>query len=107
VSGAARRHSKRWTVFKRDRGLCHYCGRFTPFTTTSGPGTGTVDHIVPLRLGGAKANDNLVWACSECNHDKDDTLPACTCRLCDAALRVALTLLPAPPPDPGFTPGDG
>ncbi len=49
-------------VFRRDNHTCQYCGRHTPDPT--------IDHVVPRRLGGAHAWENLVTACSTCNHRK-------------------------------------
>ena len=54
-------------VFKRDRGICQYCG------TTSGPMT--IDHVVPRSHGGSDTWDNLVCACARCNNIKDDMTP--------------------------------
>ncbi len=49
-------------VFRRDNYTCQYCGRHTPEPT--------VDHVIPRRLGGTHAWENLVTACSSCNHRK-------------------------------------
>lgn len=40
---------------------CTYCGA---------PGPGTIDHIVPLKRGGAHAASNLTSACFPCNSSK-------------------------------------
>jgi 5-methylcytosine-specific restriction endonuclease McrA len=49
-------------IFRRDGYICQYCGRHTPVPT--------VDHVIPRRLGGTHAWENLVTACSTCNHRK-------------------------------------
>lgn len=49
-------------VLRRDNYTCQYCGnRLTQLT---------IDHIVPRRLGGKHAWENLVAACPACNHCK-------------------------------------
>ncbi len=54
-------------IFKRDRGICQYCG------TTIGPMT--IDHVVPRSHGGGDTWENLVCACARCNNIKDDCTP--------------------------------
>jgi 5-methylcytosine-specific restriction endonuclease McrA len=49
-------------VFRRDGYTCQYCGTRT--------GILTLDHVVPKRLGGEHSWENLVTACSACNHRK-------------------------------------
>ena len=45
----------------RDGHLCHYCAK---------PNAHTIDHVVPQSQGGSDDLDNLVLACTECNHKK-------------------------------------
>jgi 5-methylcytosine-specific restriction endonuclease McrA len=52
----------RRAVFARDGGRCAYCDA----TATS------VDHVVPRSRGGAHVWENVVSACSRCNHLKAD-----------------------------------
>jgi len=52
----------RKAVFARDGGRCVYCHA----AATS------LDHVVPRSRGGAHAWDNVVSACSRCNHVKAD-----------------------------------
>jgi 5-methylcytosine-specific restriction endonuclease McrA len=54
-------------VFARDGHLCMYCGERSPKLT--------LDHVVPRHRGGAHSWDNLVAACSACNHRKGGRLP--------------------------------
>ncbi|MGH7743192.1 MAG: HNH endonuclease [Candidatus Dormibacteria bacterium] len=54
--------SLRSRILKRDRQTCRYC------RTIAGPFE--IDHVVPVALGGATAQSNLVTACAECNRKK-------------------------------------
>jgi len=54
-------------IFRRDNFTCQYCGTRV--------GTLTIDHVVPKRLGGDHTWENLVTACSVCNHIKGGRLP--------------------------------
>lgn len=54
-------------IFRRDNYTCQYCGTRV--------GTLTIDHVVPKRLGGEHTWENLVTACSACNHVKGGRLP--------------------------------
>ena len=49
-------------IFRRDQYTCQYCGTHS--------GTLTIDHIHPKHLGGTHTWENLVTACSACNHLK-------------------------------------
>jgi len=49
-------------IFRRDSYTCQYCG-----TTT---GVLTIDHIIPRHLNGPHSWENVVTACSYCNHKK-------------------------------------
>lgn len=55
----------RWTSVKRrmlrKNAACHWCGCGLT------PETATVDHKIPLGLGGADQRDNIVLACEPCN----------------------------------------
>ncbi len=58
----ARVHLTRQEVFRRDHFTCQYCGKQAT--------TLTIDHVIPKRLGGDFSWENLVTACSACNHKK-------------------------------------
>ncbi|WP_417916920.1 HNH endonuclease [Candidatus Electronema sp. JC] len=59
----------RWWQQKTAPGLCHYCQqKFVP-------GELTMDHVVPLALGGRSVKNNLVPCCKECNTAKRASLP--------------------------------
>ncbi|MCA1954160.1 MAG: HNH endonuclease [Anaerolinea sp.] len=49
-------------ILRRDNFTCQYCGRRT--------GNLTIDHIIPRHLGGGHTWNNVVTACSACNHAK-------------------------------------
>ena len=52
----------RKAVFARDAGRCVYCGA----------AASSIDHVVPRSRGGTHTWDNVVAACSRCNHAKAD-----------------------------------
>ncbi len=53
----------RHNIFKRDGGLCQYCGTNRDLT---------LDHVVPRSKGGKSTWTNLVTACKKCNSKKSD-----------------------------------
>jgi 5-methylcytosine-specific restriction endonuclease McrA len=59
----------RWWQQKTAPGLCHYCQK------KISPGDLTMDHVVPLALGGRSVKNNLVPCCKECNTAKRASLP--------------------------------
>lgn len=59
----------RYEVLKRDNHTCRYCGGTAPDVKL------TVDHVVPVALGGTDNPDNLVAACQDCNAGKASTSP--------------------------------
>lgn len=61
----------RFEVLRRDGFACQYCGTKA---TESGDGL-TIDHVVPVSLGGADDPANLVAACRECNAGKSSIQP--------------------------------
>jgi 5-methylcytosine-specific restriction endonuclease McrA len=54
-------------VLARDNYTCAYCGR-----KNLGPGTGTMDHVIPRALQGPHKWENIVAACIACNGKKGD-----------------------------------
>ena len=59
-------------IRRRAQELCEYCHtaeqwQYVPFT---------VDHIMPISLGGSSSLDNLALACFHCNRRKADRLMA-------------------------------
>ena len=56
-------------VYRRDKGLCAYCGRPVPYEDAS------LDHVIPQSQGGKATWDNLVNACRRCNAKKANRMP--------------------------------
>ncbi len=54
-------------VFLRDRYTCQYCGRETKELT--------LDHVLPRFRGGGHSWENVVSACTPCNHRKAGSTP--------------------------------
>jgi hypothetical protein len=59
----------RYEVLRRDNHQCRYCGAAAPDVTL------TVDHVLPVALGGADEAGNLVAACGDCNGGKSAGTP--------------------------------
>lgn len=65
----------RQRVFKRDGFRCHMCGRKTRSDVrVPHPLAVTLDHLVPLALGGEHSMRNVACACFECNSRKSHRL---------------------------------
>lgn len=54
----------RMEILRRDNHTCRYCGGTAPEVRL------TIDHVVPITLGGQDAPENLVAACVDCNAGK-------------------------------------
>lgn len=59
----------RFEILRRDNHACRYCGGVAPAVVL------TVDHVVPVALGGSDDPSNLVTACEDCNAGKAATSP--------------------------------
>lgn len=59
----------RYEIMRRDNHACRYCGAGAPDAKL------TVDHVVPVALGGSDDPSNLVTACSDCNAGKSASSP--------------------------------
>jgi len=59
----------RRNIYARDQNMCQFCGEKFPTSEL------TLDHVVPRRLGGGSAWDNLVCACVDCNSKKGGRTP--------------------------------
>ena len=57
----------RFEVLRRDNYTCRYC--------RSTENELTIDHVVPVALGGTDDPDNLVACCRDCNAGKSSTSP--------------------------------
>lgn len=59
----------RFEVLRRDGHTCRWCGASAPDVAL------TVDHVVPVALGGSDDPNNLVTACQPCNAGKSSMAP--------------------------------
>lgn len=59
----------RFEVLRRDNHSCRYCGGSAPDVVL------TVDHVIPVALGGGDDPTNLVTACKSCNAGKTSISP--------------------------------
>lgn len=59
----------RFEILRRDGYACRYCGAKAPDVVL------TVDHVVPVALGGGDEPNNLVTACQPCNAGKSSIAP--------------------------------
>lgn len=59
----------RYEILRRDNHTCRYCGGTAPDVVL------TVDHVIPVALGGSDLADNLVAACKDCNAGKSASSP--------------------------------
>lgn len=57
----------RYEILRRDANTCRYCGASAPDVRI------TVDHVVPVALGGTDDPSNLVAACVDCNAGKSSS----------------------------------
>lgn len=56
-------------ILLRDANTCQYCG------AKMGPGSLTLDHVMPKARGGLATWENLVASCKPCNNKKSDRTP--------------------------------
>lgn len=54
----------RFSVFRRDKFTCRYCGRNSDTAVLE------VDHVIPVSRGGTSEMDNLITSCADCNGGK-------------------------------------
>lgn len=59
----------RFEILRRDGHQCRYCGAGADEAKL------TVDHVIPVALGGTNDPSNLVAACKDCNAGKTSTSP--------------------------------
>lgn len=59
----------RFEILRRDGHTCRYCGGSAPDVKL------TVDHVIPVALGGSDDPSNLVTACVDCNSGKSSVAP--------------------------------
>jgi 5-methylcytosine-specific restriction endonuclease McrA len=84
---------------ERNGDLCHYCEAEMDFTPSKGHGfvplRATIEHIIPLSLGGAHDWENVALCCWRCNVRKNRRTPA---QWADALAREAALGNAADPP---------
>lgn len=51
-------------TFSKQKGVCHYCLKETD------PRLWTIDHVIPISMGGSTHDENLIGCCDECNGQK-------------------------------------
>jgi hypothetical protein len=59
----------RGMIWERSRGMCWYCGSDT-VSSPEAMSQASIDHQIPVALGGTDDLENLVLACRECNSEK-------------------------------------
>jgi hypothetical protein len=58
-------------IFERDGWICHLCGNpVDPFAFHPHPESPSLDHIIPLSLGGTHTHDNVACSHLRCNTSK-------------------------------------
>lgn len=63
---------RRKAIFERDGWVCQLCLKPVDRSLPSGdPGAPTIDHVVPVALGGDHADDNLRLAHRWCNNSRN------------------------------------
>lgn len=72
----------RFEILRRDKHACRYCGCVAPDVKL------TVDHVIPVSLGGSNDPQNLVTACEGCNSGKS-SMPADAPFVADVSARAA------------------
>jgi hypothetical protein len=59
----------RFEILRRDNYICTYCGAKPPNVEL------TIDHVLPIALGGTDEPTNLTTACTGCNAGKTSSTP--------------------------------
>ena len=66
---ARKLRKSRWWQQKTSTNTCYYCKKRIAFKNL------TMDHLVPLAMGGRSTKDNLVPSCKSCNNKKKSMMP--------------------------------
>jgi hypothetical protein len=76
ISAAALELVNPFVVFRRDQWVCYLCGDWCdPRNAVPHPKAATIDHVIPISLGGAHSYANIRLACFICNCTKRDQHP--------------------------------
>lgn len=65
---------ERKELYKQSSGMCFYCGKKLQIDFPNRKDYMTIDHFIPLSLGGENSIKNMVPACKKCNSEKGDKL---------------------------------
>ena len=58
-------------IFERDKWRCHLCGkRISKSADRKAPDGATIDHLLPIALGGRDEPANVAAAHNKCNREK-------------------------------------
>ncbi len=73
LNGKPEKRLKNYTKVKRKmlskKHYCNWCGTYLDLTTA------TLDHVIPISLGGLNNSNNYVLACNQCNKDRGNKMP--------------------------------
>lgn len=69
--GGHQRQQHKKALWKRQKGICHYCGQNMKKHGNE-KRSATLDHVIPKSKGGVNARWNLVLCCMQCNTRKGD-----------------------------------
>jgi len=73
--GVVAKAVNRVMVYDRDGWACYVCGVQVVRSKTYRPDQATLDHIVPLSLGGPHTYGNVMTCCHSCNVKKSNKMP--------------------------------
>ena len=73
-AGVYREAVNRLKVYKRDRYKCRYCECKVVRNDSMKPNMATLDHVIPLHIGGEHTYSNVVTCCFRCNSAKSGTI---------------------------------
>lgn len=65
-------------LYERDKGVCHICKKKTTTEYVDGvqpSNYATIDHVIPLVMGGLHCYENTKIACKSCNSAKSGNIP--------------------------------
>lgn len=60
------------TLAERQNWRCCYCGKIMQNIKSSKHDFSTLEHVVPISLGGPNTESNLVIACASCNSSRSN-----------------------------------
>ena len=63
------------SVFKKYNGECQECGIIVEYSHPPKPNSASIEHIVPLSIGGSHTWDNIELLCHKCNTGRNASSP--------------------------------